>query len=108
MARSPTSSSARSSARSTTRASFEVADTGVGISREALAYIFEPFRQADSGAPHPGGVGLGLYLVRRLLDALGGDVSVESEVGLGTVFRVSIPTHPHAPARRTVSDHTAA
>ena len=69
-----------------------VSDTGIGISEEARALIFEPFSQADAsiGVKY-GGVGLGLFIVRRLVHALGGDVGVESEVGRGTVFRVRLP-----------------
>lgn len=69
-----------------------VTDTGIGIAPEARCLIFEPFRQADNSSTRSyGGVGLGLYLVHRLVQALGGSISVESEVGRGSVFRVRLP-----------------
>jgi signal transduction histidine kinase len=71
---------------------FLVVDTGPGIAPEELAVIFEPFRQGGEFATRPeGGVGLGLYIVRQLLEVLGGEISVTSEVGKGSTFRVWLP-----------------
>jgi signal transduction histidine kinase len=71
---------------------FRVTDTGMGIPQAALGVIFEPFHQLEpSATQQSGGTGLGLYIVKRLIEVLGGRVTVESEVGHGSTFRVWIP-----------------
>lgn len=70
----------------------EVRDTGAGIAPEAQARIFEPFWQAAPGsARRQNGVGLGLAIVKKLVTLMHGDISLESAVGEGSVFRVRLP-----------------
>ena len=69
-----------------------VRDSGIGIPADKLGAIFESFRQADAGTTRQfGGTGLGLAICRQLARAMGGDVSVESRVGEGSVFTVTLP-----------------
>lgn len=69
-----------------------VTDTGIGIPPEAQQLIFEPFRQLEGPLTRQhGGVGLGLYIVKRFVKSLGGTINVDSEVGRGSTFRIWIP-----------------
>jgi signal transduction histidine kinase len=75
-----------------------VADTGIGMKKEALQYIFDEFRQVDMSTTRKyGGTGLGLAIVKRLVNLLGGDIGVESEEGKGSKFTITLPIT--APAR---------
>jgi len=78
------------------RLEFKISDTGVGIPEENIAKIFEKFRQGErhTGMEH-GGVGLGLYIVKKYLDLLGGNIEVQSRVGEGTTFIFQIPAPLH-------------
>jgi signal transduction histidine kinase len=67
-----------------------VTDTGMGIDAASREAIFEPFRKLETASFHEG-VGLGLYIVRRLTDLCGGALEMESEVGRGSCFRVRLP-----------------
>jgi signal transduction histidine kinase len=79
-----------------------VQDSGVGIAPEHLPVIFDMFRQGDSSdARSYSGVGLGLYIVRRLLTQIGGDIAVESTLGRGSLFTVTLPVAPTAALRAT-------
>jgi len=70
----------------------EVADTGRGIPEEALPYIFELFRQVEGTVTRDkGGVGLGLSIVKQLVQLMGGEIRVKSKVGTGSIFLVSLP-----------------
>jgi signal transduction histidine kinase len=69
-----------------------VTDTGIGIPHDQLAAIFEPFVQVRSGlAGRDSGVGLGLAISRDLARAMGGDLTVVSEPGVGSTFTLSLP-----------------
>ncbi len=72
------------------RVAISVTDTGCGIAAAEVPHVFELYRQAANGWAH-NGCGIGLYIVRRYCELLGGHVEVESELGRGTRFTVTLP-----------------
>jgi two-component system sensor histidine kinase/response regulator len=90
-----------------------VTDTGMGMPSDVCEHLFEPFYQAESGARRRvGGTGLGLAISRKLSRAMGGDITVSSDVGVGSTFTVTItarpaPVAPLAPAPTSLgpADH---
>ena len=80
-----------------------VTDTGVGIGPEQQAVIFDVFRQGSNhNVRGQRGVGLGLYIVKRLLDALRGTITVESTLGQGSRFCIRLPLHATNPQKRSL------
>ena len=90
-----------------TRWYLEVTDTGIGISREALGFIFDEFRQVDDRLTRPySGVGLGLAITRKIVELLEGEITVESRPDEGSRFRIVWPlnSRPHTGTGSLIKD----
>lgn len=83
---------------------FQVRDTGIGIAEDELPTLFEPFSQADSGRKSGSGSGLGLAITQEFAELMSGNITVESELNVGTVFTIFVPLEP---AKDTVTADTA-
>jgi signal transduction histidine kinase len=76
---------------------FSVSDNGAGMSTSVAHHAFDPFFRVEQEQPTPGS-GLGLSIVKRVVEASGGSVSVQSVVGVGTIFKVCLPMVAHKAA----------
>ena len=85
---------------------FTVSDTGIGIPDQLRGYIFEAFTQAETDSRRNyQGAGLGLVISRKLVDLMGGSITVESQEGSGTTFHVAVPFERAGPQQTAESDH---
>ena len=90
------------------RVLFEVKDTGIGMDAVTRDRLFEAFFQANDGMRHHGGSGMGLSICRRLITLMDGSISLESQVGLGSTFRVVLPLATASMPSRTDSESALA
>jgi signal transduction histidine kinase len=85
------------------RARIEVRDTGLGMSEEDLGRVFDRFFRSAATRDHVPGVGLGLTIVKTIVEGHGGTIEVSSTEGVGTTFGIELPL---VPARETLSSTT--
>lgn len=86
---------------------FEVEDTGIGIAKQDLSTIFQRFSRLNPHKQRYAGVGLGLFMVKKYVDAVGGELKVQSELGVGTRFQVVMPVKYSHKNTRVVSASNA-
>ncbi|HSO36758.1 MAG TPA: sensor histidine kinase, partial [Labilithrix sp.] len=75
-----------------------VVDHGIGIAAESLEMLFDRYYRASAGKARAEGLGLGLYIARLIVEAHGGRIDVVSQLGSGSTFRVTLPSHVAAKA----------
>lgn len=85
---------------------FQIEDTGIGISKEDLEKIFQPFQQAGDKNYRPEGTGLGLSITQRLVKLMNGELQVESMLGKGSTFTVILPIEEIAQVTRSLPNKT--
>lgn len=73
---------------------WEIADTGIGMSQEFLKHVFEPFSREENAGNGVGGTGLGMPIVKQLVELMGGSIKVSSKLNVGSTFVISIPFEP--------------
>lgn len=80
---------------------WEIADTGIGMSQEFLEHVFEPFAREENAGNGVGGTGLGMPIIKQLVELMGGTIKVSSKLNVGSTFVISIPFDPTPAPRET-------